>query len=72
MEKVGDVTRFSGTIKIHDAFATKKIMTLNVLIENHYCEQKSIILFKFSPKEFGNDIWEVLKKINLRDAVCEN
>jgi CubicO group peptidase (beta-lactamase class C family) len=74
MEKVGDVSRFSGTIKIHDAFVTKKIMTLNVLVENHYCEQKkkSIILFKFSPKEFGNEIWRVLEKVHLSGKVCEN
>lgn len=69
-----DIPVFTGTLKIYDAFVTKEAMTLNVLVEQHFCVQKkqSILLFRFSPKGFDNDIWLKLKAIKLRDNKCED
>jgi hypothetical protein len=65
-------TFFKGYLKIFDRFATNKMTTLNVLIENYYCkkEQKTVILFKFSPKEFKHKTGGMLEKTKLHKNVC--
>lgn len=63
---------FTGTVRIHDSFTTKRPLTLNVLVDYHYCESKKTtqILFHFSPKGFEHEVWEVLKLAKFRDDVC--
>jgi hypothetical protein len=65
-------TFFKGYVKIFDRFATNKMITLNVLIESYYCkkDKKTVILFKFSPKEFKHKTWEMLERIKLHKNVC--
>ncbi|NVK53281.1 MAG: hypothetical protein HWD85_10135 [Flavobacteriaceae bacterium] len=67
------ITFFKGKVKIFDRFATNKMILLNVLIESHYCKKKkkTILLFKFSPKEFQHQTWEMLEKIQLKSDLCE-
>lgn len=64
---------FIGKVKTLDTRYTKKPMTLNVLVEEHYCERKrqSIILLRFSPKEFEHDIWQMLGDVKLLKDVCK-
>ncbi|WP_020534560.1 serine hydrolase [Lewinella cohaerens] len=66
---------FTGVVKTMDAFFTKEPMDLNVLVEKTYCEEKnkSIILFRFSPKGFEADVWNKLKEVQLPLAIasCE-
>ncbi|WP_367390858.1 serine hydrolase [Lewinella sp. LCG006] len=64
---------FTGVVKTMDAFFTKTPMDLNVLIEKTYCEEKnkSIILFRFSPKGFEADVWNTLKEVKLPLVVAE-
>jgi hypothetical protein len=66
-------TFFKGTVRIFDRFATNKMLTLNVLIESHYCKKKqqTILLFKFSPKEFTHKTWKMLNKIKLYPDLCD-
>ena len=68
-----NVSNFKGKLIIYDRFTTKKSLNLNVLIESKLCErnQKSTILFKFSPKEFNHKTWEMMKKIELLNTVCD-
>ena len=70
---VNNNKQFAGTVQVYDAFKTKKSITLNVTIENYYCEKekKSIILFRFSPKEFGDDVWLKLHRVKLQANVCD-
>jgi len=65
---------YIGKVKTFDTRYTNKPMTLHVLVEQHYCsqEKRSIILFRFSPKAFGNQVWELLKKVKLRTNFCEH
>lgn len=65
-------TFFKGYVKTYDRFATKNLITLNVLIEIHYYkkEKKTVILFKFSPKGFKHKVWKTLNKIELYTSVC--
>jgi hypothetical protein len=66
-------TFFTGKVNIFDRFATNKSITLNVLIESHYCKTKkiTILLFKFSPKGFKHKTWEMLEKMKLLSNVCD-
>ncbi|MCB0443450.1 MAG: hypothetical protein KDC50_05310 [Flavobacterium sp.] len=65
--------RYSGKIKIFDALVTKTNMTLNVTAEHYYCDQSktTFIIFRFSPQEFGLEIWEKLEKVKLRKDFCD-
>jgi hypothetical protein len=63
------ISNFSGTVNIYDSFVTKKPLLLNVKIEKQdwYKSQKSLIIFKFSPKSNDNAIWSTLEKIKLNN-----
>ncbi len=63
---------FKGSIKIYDAFFTKKTMLLNVTVDVSYCEgnQKTLMLFKVSPKSIGDDVWSHLDEVVYRNEVC--
>ena len=63
---------YTGKVKTKDAFFTKEPMTLNVLIEKIYCaeKKKSVILFRFSPKQFGADVWQKLEEVKLPASVA--
>lgn len=65
-------TFYKGHVVLFDRFATHKRLTLHVLIESNYCskQQKTVILFKFSPKEFNHETWEMLRKIRLVKDFC--
>ena len=65
--KKKSTTFFEGKVNTYDRFATNKRFTLNVKIESNYCkkEKKTVILFKFSPKEFTHEVWETLNRIEL-------
>ncbi len=60
-------THFTGAVKTFDNFFTKKPMTLHVEVDQIYCKEKkkSIILFRFSPKEFGHKVWKKLAEPTL-------
>jgi hypothetical protein len=72
ISKKKSTTFFEGKVATFDHFATNKRFVLNVKIESHFCEktQKTVILFKFSPKEFSHEVWETLNKIELVYEVC--
>lgn len=66
-------TYFEGKVDTYDHFATQKRIILNVKIESHFCDKtkKTVIFFKFSPKEFTHKVWETLNEIELNDGFCE-
>ncbi len=68
------ITTFTGTLETYDAFTTKKVIELNVIIESHYCKQtnKYVPFFKISPKDLNHKVWKVLDKIKLQDNICDN
>lgn len=67
-----DKTTYKGVITTYDRFATNTGLKLNVIIENTYCktDQKNILLFKFSPKEYNHKTWIMLKNIDLVEGLC--
>jgi hypothetical protein len=68
-----DSTHFIGKVKTIDTRYTKKPMTLHVQAESHYCKQVNIaiIVFRFSPQPFENNVWNRLKSVALKDAFCD-
>lgn len=73
-EQKKEMTTFTGTLEIYDAFTTKKMITLHVTIECYYCKKTKtfIPLFRFSPKDFKHKAWEMLNQVTLRDNICNN
>jgi hypothetical protein len=71
-EASNGVSKYIGKVKTVDTRYTKKPMTLHVLVEQYYCDEqnKAIIFFKFSPKEFENDVWNTLNEVKLQDNFC--
>ncbi|PQJ76735.1 hypothetical protein [Polaribacter glomeratus] len=68
------ITFFEGKVATYDHFATSKRFVLNVKIASHFCEktQKTLLLFKFSPKEFTHKVWQTLNEIELEKGFCKN
>lgn len=71
-EDVNNNSNFIGKVRVYDAFRTKKIMTLNSIVTQFYCKEKkkSVIVFRFSPKEFGSEVWQQLNGVEVRDDAC--
>jgi hypothetical protein len=69
-----NIGKYSGNVAVYDAFRSKKNITLNVLVEHHYCEQKkkTIVIFRFSPKSFDHTIWNMLMEAKLDEEYCIN
>ena len=72
-ENTGKTRQFVGKVRVFNAFHTKKMMTLNVQTEVFYCADKktSVILYRFSPKEFGSAVWEKISAVKFRAGVCD-
>lgn len=67
-----DVLRFKGKLRTLNAFHTQKAFTLNVTVEQHICslQQRSLIVFRFSPRDFDETIWVKLNAIKLVEPIC--
>ena len=73
-ERKKEITTFTGILEIYDAFTTKKMIKLNVTIESYYCKKTKtfIPLFRFSPKDFKHEAWEMLNQVTLRPNICND
>lgn len=66
-------SNFIGKVRLYDRFKTKQMLSLNLTVEQKLCSQqnKTILIFRFSPKSLENDIWKQLNILTLRDAICK-
>lgn len=66
-------TKFKGKMTIFDGFHTGKTITLNILGAQKLCETtgKSVITFRFSPKEFSHQVWKELNGIIFLESACD-
>jgi CubicO group peptidase (beta-lactamase class C family) len=64
---------FIGKATIYDTFITRKPLVLNFHIKQTYCDNsnKSIIVFRISPKDYNHEVWESLHKIRVRKNACD-
>ncbi|MCK5638529.1 MAG: hypothetical protein KAH67_07440 [Flavobacteriaceae bacterium] len=74
MESSIDLIKYSGIISFFDNLRTKENISLNVLVEKKYCKKtnKSLIIFRFSPKEFNHKVWSTLEMVVLRANICNH
>lgn len=68
-----EVHEFVGKLQIYNSFHTKDIMMLYCTVQQYYCteKKKSMVMFRFSPKEFKHAIWNQLNAVQLREKPCE-
>lgn len=62
-----------GRMKVHDNFHTNKLITLNITVDQYFCETDltSQVVFRFSPQELEHSIWQSLDAIQLKNTVCK-
>ncbi|GAB5552557.1 MAG: hypothetical protein Sapg2KO_21480 [Saprospiraceae bacterium] len=66
-------TKYIGAVQTIDAFFTKEPMTLNLKVVKIYCEeqQKSVLVFRFSPQAFDSKVWQKLEEVKVPKVVAE-
>lgn len=62
----GHTNNYTGSIEFFEAFFTQKVHTLNVKVSSSYCEdeEKHLVFFRFSPKDFEHNVWGKLNEIH--------
>lgn len=65
---------YKGTVHTLNAFHTQKAMTLNVTIDQHLCinNDNAVIIFRFSPRDFNDDIWNRLNALHKNNQLCND
>lgn len=61
-----------GKMRLFDGFHTGKTIVINMSALQTYCDDtgKTIVIFRFSPKDYEHRIWEELKAITLLPNSC--
>lgn len=59
---------FNGTMRFFDGFHTGKLITVNILGQQHFNRKlkKSIVVFRLSPKNYQHKIWESLNSFYIK------
>ena len=72
-ESTNNKSSYDGKVNFFDNLRTKENVSLNVRVEKQYCKKtnKSIIVFRFSPKEFNHQVWNTLEEVILRANACD-
>ncbi|MFK5982519.1 MAG: hypothetical protein QM499_06370 [Flavobacteriaceae bacterium] len=67
-------TNYVGKVSFFDNLRTKEDISLNVRVQKQYCKEnnKSIIVFRFSPKDFNHEVWNTIEKVTLRTNACDH
>jgi hypothetical protein len=65
-------SKLVGKIHSWDHFTTKMPITLYAEVDQYYCknQEKVIVLFRFSPKEFTHEVWNTMRAISLHEDAC--
>ena len=66
------ITSYVGKVSFFDNLRTKEDIVLNAIVEKQYCKKinKSLIVFRFSPKKFNQNTWNMLEEITLYANAC--
>lgn len=64
--------QFKGIMTYFDGFHTGKVITVNILGNQILCKttSKSIILFRLSPRDYSEPIWNTLNAIVINNDDC--
>jgi hypothetical protein len=68
-----DLITYTGKVRTFDRFRSNEMMTLQLLMEQYYCEKekRTIMVFRFSPKGLDHSIWELLNSVPLIKDACK-
>ncbi len=66
--------KYVGKVKTFDTRYTNQSLTLNITVEELYCQTTNniILIFRLSPQDFESKVWKVLNKITLKTDFCDN
>lgn len=70
--KTEDAVTYTGKVRTFDRFRSNEMMTLNLKAVQYHCtaQQRTIIVFGFSPKGLDHTIWELLRSVPLIEDAC--
>jgi len=73
IENSNSKTSYVGKVSFFDNLKTKEDIILNVRVEKKYCKKtnKSMVVFRFSPKEFNHKVWNTIDKVTLQANACD-
>ena len=73
IENSNTKTNYIGKVSFFDNLRTKEDISLNVRVEKQYCKRtnKSMVVFRFSPKEFNHEVWNTIEKVILQANACD-
>ncbi|MFT4536499.1 MAG: hypothetical protein ACI9P5_003875 [Saprospiraceae bacterium] len=73
IKSTSNTLKYIGQIETLDGFFERKPMTFNVKIEQQYCEeiQRAIVIFRFSPQPFENEVWNKLESVKIPQDICK-
>tara|TARA_R110001632_G_scaffold135220_6_gene250657 strand:+ start:1176 stop:1775 length:600 start_codon:yes stop_codon:yes gene_type:complete len=73
-ESTAKSSKLIGKIKTWDHFTSKKPITLNVQVDQSFCSEQEniIVLFRFSPKPFSDELWQSFGAITLKEDACQH
>lgn len=65
--------QYQGKMKYFDGFHTGKMITTNIMAEQIFCTttQKTIVVFRISPKEFDHEVWNDLATVTTIPVACD-
>ena len=66
-------SQYVGEVNTIDTRYTKQPMTLFVQVEQYFCEKenKSTLLFRYSPKPYEHSVWKTLSSVELVSVQCK-
>lgn len=66
-------TSYKGSVYLFEGRYTQKMMTLYMTAEQSFCEkeQKTTVMFRFSPQLFEEAIWQELNAVSLVHNSCD-
>lgn len=73
LEETENTSYFTGKIRLYEGRYTKEMMLLNVLVTQYYCnvDQKTLVIFRFSPQPFDAKFWDTMNVVPLVDEFCK-
>jgi len=71
-EDIKKTNTLQGHMKYFDGFHTGKMITTHIVAEQTFCTatNRTIVLFRISPKAFDHPVWNELKNVTKKEDSC--
>jgi len=63
---------YKGKIRVYDSFTSEDMITLNVTVKIHHCENSKTktIVFRLSTQNFNHNVWKKFNEIKMKANHC--